>query len=382
MKVLHVIDKSYLGGGQAAVRNLLLGARGSEVETHLSCRDGGPLVADARALGTPVHPVAFDKRFRPGPARAVARIVRREAIDVVHAHGLVAATYCTLARSLFGLKRPLLYHQHGFHDHNYGRWTLGARRAAERAVCSRADRVIPVSSADAERLEREGYATESQIELVYYGIPEPIALAKEVEEARHASGWVEGEPVVGLVGRLHVQKGIDVFLRALARVAKAVPAARFVIVGTGELEAKMHALSSELGLGPRLRWVGGRSGLPFLPLFDVAVLSSRWEGLPFVLLEYMAAGRAIVTTDVPGCLDAVTGDEAAIVPRDDPRAMAEAIVLLLGDRPLAEARARAARAAFEGRFSLAVMTRKFIEVYEELLAAVPRNDHNDHGEAA
>ncbi len=365
MKVLHVIDKSYLGGGQAAVRNLLMGARGSEVETHLSCRDGGPLVAAARALGTPVHPVAFDKRFRPGPARAVARMVRREGIDVVHAHGLVAAAYCTLARSFFGLKAPLLYHQHGFHDHNYGRSTIGLRRLAERAVCRRADRVIPVSSADAERLRQGGYAAERQIELVYYGIPEPTASAEEVEAARHDSGWREGEPIVGLVGRLHVQKGIDVFLRALAQVAKEAPKARFVIVGTGELEAQMHALSSELGLGPRLRWVGGRSGLPFLPLFDVAVLSSRWEGLPFVLLEYMAAKRAIVTTDVPGCLDAVGGEEAQIVPRDDPQAMAEAILLLLGDRTLAQARARAARAAFERQFSLAVMTRRFIEVYGE-----------------
>ncbi len=371
MKVLHVIDKSYIGGGQAAVRNLLRGARGSEVETHLSCRDGGPLVADARALGTPVHPVPFDKRFRPGPSRAVSGIARREGIDVVHAHGLVAAAYCTLARSFFGLRVPLLYHQHGFHDHNYSRWTLAPRRAAERAVCRRADRVIPVSSADAKRLREENYAAEKQIELVYYGIPEPAATADEVEAARRDSGWSAGTPIVGLVGRLHVQKGVDIFLRAIARVATQAPKVRFVIVGTGELEARMHALSSELGLGPRLRWVGGRSAFPFLPLFDVAVLSSRWEGLPFVLLEYMAASRAIVTTDVPGCLDAVGEEEARIVPRDDPQAMAEAILDLVNDRTLAQASARAARVAFEGQFSLAVMTRRFAEVYGEVQGEVP-----------
>ncbi|MCP4656191.1 MAG: glycosyltransferase family 4 protein [bacterium] len=367
MKILHVIDKSFLGGGQAAVRNLLDGFRGSDVDTHLACRDGGPLIDAARALQTEVHPVAFDKRFRPGPARAVAAIAGRHAIDVVHAHGLVAAFYCTLARSFFALRAPLIYHQHGFHHHNYGGLTIGLRKAVERGVCRRADRVVPVSAADAARLEAGGYAPRERIELIHYGIPEPAASAEEIGEARRLAGFEAERPLVGLVGRLHPQKGVDVFLRAAARVAEEEPRTGFVVVGSGEIEAELHALARTLGLGDSLCWAGGRPSAAFLPLMDVAVLSSRWEGLPFVLLEYMAGGRAIVTTDVAGCLEAVGPDEAEIVPREDDAAMADAILRLLRAPTLAQERAQAAATRFAQQFTLAAMVRRWTALYEELV---------------
>jgi len=365
MKVLHVIDKSYLGGGQTSVLRLLQGSPAAGVETELSCRDGGPLVEAARKLGTTVHPVPFDKRFRPGPARAVAEIVSASSIDVIHSHGLVATFYCTLARKFFGVREPLIYHQHGFHHHNYDRATIGLRKTIERWVCRSADAVIPVSTDDAERLRSGEYANDETIRLIYYGIPVPEPTPEDVAAVRDEMQLNTDVPVVGIVGRLHPQKGIDVFLRAVAIVADKSPA-KFVIVGSGELEDSHKALASSLGLNGRLRWAGGRSGAPFLPLMDVAVLSSNWEGLPFVLLEYMATGRSIVTTDVPGCLDAVGPDEAEIVPRGDERAMADGILRLLADPDRASTQATAARRRFQAHFSLETMTAHFAELYEEL----------------
>lgn len=347
--------------------HLLTGFRGSEVESWLACRDGGPLIDVARELQVPVYRVGFDKRFRPGPARAVAALVAGSAIDLVHAHGLVATTYCTLARAFGSLRVPLLYHQHGFHDHNYGRLTHPLRTAAERAVCRRADRVIAVSSADAVRLAAEAYVNRDRIELIPYGLPAPAAAAEEVELARDGIGLPRGRPVVGLVGRLHPQKGIDVFLAAAARVAGQVPEALFVVVGTGAAEAPLRELAQALGLARSLRWAGGRPAAAFLPLLDIAVLASHWEGLPLVLLEYMASGRSIVTTDVPGCLDAVGPQEAEIVPRGDPAAMAEAILRLLRSPALAAAHGQAARRRFEQHFTLTAMVSRFAAVYRGLL---------------
>ncbi|HPA51854.1 MAG TPA: glycosyltransferase family 4 protein [Thermoanaerobaculia bacterium] len=367
MRVLQVIDKSFLGGGQTVVRHLLEGFRGTDVESLLACRDGGPLVEAARALGTRVHTIPFDKRFRPSAARRVADLVRSERVDVVHAHGLVAATTCWMARRLFGARVPLLYHQHGFHHHNYGPLTIGLRRAAEKAICRRVDRVIPVSSADLALLSSGGYAPRERLELVYYGIPEPRATAEEIEGARRAARLEPGRPVVGLVGRLHVQKGVDVFLAAAALVHEARPDAQIVVVGEGELETELHEQGRRLGLKDAVRWTGGRPSAPFMPLFSVAVLSSRWEGLPLVLLEYMARSLPIVTTDAEGCLDAVGETEARIVPRDDPRAMADAILGLLGDPVSAHRLGESARARFDGTFDIVTMTRRFESIYREVL---------------
>lgn len=366
MKALQVIDKSFLGGGQTVVRYLVEGFRGTDVEPLLSCRDGGPLVDAVRDLGAPVLPLPFDKRFRPGPARALARIAREQNVDVVHGHGLVATFYCVLARRLFGLRAPILYHQHGFHHHNYGTLSRSARVAAEKWVCRQVERVIACSTMDRDQLAREGYARPESVRLLYYGVPDPHPTDEQIRAAAAEAGLDPGHPVVGLVARLHPQKGVDIFLRAAARVRERRPDAKFVVVGGGELEDELHRLSKSLGLDGGLRWVGGRPSSPFLPLFTVNVLSSRWEGLPFTLLEAMASRKAIVTTDVPGCLDAVGPSEASIVPRDDPDALATATLDLLEHPERADAQAAAARRRYETAFTLSEMARRVEELYVEV----------------
>jgi glycosyltransferase involved in cell wall biosynthesis len=368
MRVLHVIDKSFVGGGQTNVRNLLEGLSGLGVELDLSCRAGGPLVERVRALGIPVHPVPFDKNFRPGPARAVARIAREKKSDLVHAHGLVATFYCVLARSFFRMRVPLLYHQHGFHHHNYGRTTVGLRIQAERWVCHRVDRVIASSREDRDEIVSGGYAPTERVPLLHNGIPEPVPTPEETARVRAALPFVGEKPIVGIMARLHIQKGVDTFLRATLRVREAAPEARFVVVGTGEIEAEMHALARELGLGDVLVFTGSLPSHAVHPFFDVAVMSSRWEGLPITLLEYMAMRRAIVITGVGGCLEAVGPDEAEIVPVDDPEALAAAILRLLQDRELARRRGAAARARFEASFQLPVIAAQYLNLYQEVLA--------------
>lgn len=367
MRVLHVIDKSFVGGGQAAVRDLLRGFLRSGVETHLACRGGGPLVDEARALGTPVHLVSFDKRFRLASTRALASIVARYSIDVLHGHGLVATSYCTLARLRCSVKAPLIYHQHGFHHHNYGWYAIGLRKAAERFVCRRADRVVAASRADADGLKSGMYAPAERVAWIPYGITEPSAAAAEIEAAQREADLSPDRPVVGLVGRLHAQKGIDVFLKAAAHVAGEAPGVQFVVIGSGELERPLRALGNALGLDGALHWAGTRRSATFLPLMDVAVLSSNWEGMPLTLLEYMAAGRPIVMTDVAGCLDAAGPNEAEVVPRGDPLAMADAILRFLRSSELARARGAAARKRFLAEFTLPLMTQRVATLYADLV---------------
>jgi glycosyltransferase involved in cell wall biosynthesis len=365
MRVLQVIDKSFLGGGQQAVRHLIDGMHRKGASVSLTCRDGGPLVEAIRALGVNVHPIPFDKRFRPGPARAVAALARRVHAEVVHAHGLVATSYCVAARTLFGMSAPLLYHQHGFHHHNYGRATIGLRKQIERGICRRVDRVIAVSRADFDALLAGDYAAPPRLQLIDYGIEARVAPADDVAAAREAAGLPQGVPVVGFIGRLHQQKGIDTFLRAAEVVRRERPDAAFVIVGGGDLEGSMRALAEKLAL--RVHWIGAAPGERYLPLFTVAVLASRWEGMPLVLLEYMAAGLPIVATDLPNCRHAIDADQAALVPPDQPNAMAAAIIELLRCPDRARALGLAARARYLERFTLERMVRRFMGMYEEVL---------------
>jgi glycosyltransferase involved in cell wall biosynthesis len=383
MRVLHVIDTSFVGGGQTALRHLLAGFKGSDVTTELACRAGGPLMEEAEALGARVHAVPFDKRYLPNKAQAVARIVRDSRIDLIHSHGLLATYYCTLARTMFGARVPLVYHQHGFHHHNHGRLTRSLRIRAEHWICKHADRVIAVSRSDQLQLLREQYASTDRVRLIHYGLPDRLAAAQAVNAAREAigadadadadAGAAAGRglsarrPVVGLVARLHPQKGVDTFLRAAAEVSKQEPSTLFTIVGVGELEGELRALATSLGFNGNLRWIDGRvPGIAAMPVFTVGVLSSRWEGLPLVLLEYMANSRPIVATQVEGCLDAVGPNEAELVPPDDVPAMSGAILRLMRDRELAARRAAAARARFDEAFTLQVMISRVRALYDEV----------------
>jgi len=369
MRVLHVIDTSFLGGGQTSVRHLLEGFRGTGVTTDLACRDGGPLMDAARATGSEVHAIPFDKRYLPGRARALARVVRERGIDLMHSHGLLATYYCAVARSAFGAKVPLVYHQHGFHHHNHGALTQRARIAAEKWLATRADRVLAVSRSDHDRLLRERYVDPSRLRLVHYGLPPATPDPSEVCAARKAMKLPPGSPVIGLVARLVPQKGVETFLKAAALARHQRPGLTFVIVGVGPLEGELRALASSISLNGDLRWItSGMRGVAAAPNFDVGVLSSRWEGLPLVLLEYMAAARAIVTTNVDGCLDAVGPAEAEIVEPDTPEAMAAAMVRLVSDAGLARQRAAAAQARFAKAFTLEVMVRNVRVIYEEICA--------------
>jgi glycosyltransferase involved in cell wall biosynthesis len=367
MRVLHAIDTSAVGGGQTAVRHLLDGFRRSDVETELVCREGGPLIDAAHELGVRTHSVDFDKRYLPDKAADVARIVRDSHIDLIHSHGLLATYYCQLARTMFKAKVPLVYHQHGFHHHNHGPLTRRSRIAAERWLAAAADRAIAVSKSDYHRLISDGYAPESRVRLVHYGLPDRSAAASAVAEARDAIA-AEGRPVIGIVGRLHPQKGVDTFLRAAALIREQCESAVFAVVGVGELEGELRAIGTSLGFNGNLRWLPPSvAGAAAMPNFDIAVLASRWEGLPLVLLEYMAAARPIVTTNVEGCLDAIGPAEAEIVPADHPRVMADAVLRLLQDPALAERRAAAARARFQQAFTVDVMVNAVRSVYDEVL---------------
>ncbi len=345
----------------------MAGLRAAGDDVHVACRTPGPLVDWIHALGAPVHSVPFAKRVSLGPARAVARLVREHGFDLLHAHGLVAAFHCTLARRWFGVRIPLLYQQHGFHHHNYGAATVGLRKLAERAVARRADRVIASTSSDVDLLLAGGYAARERIVLLRNGVPEPMPTEDEAAQVRAAIPFAGRAPLVGMVARIHPQKGIDTFLRAIASLRDLVPEARFALVGSGEIEVEMRRLSERLGLGDVLVWTGTLPARGCYPLFDVVLMTSRWEGLPGTLIESMAARRAIVLTAFPGVEELVTPDEAEIVPVDDHQAVAMAAARLLNDPALRERRAAAARRRYETSYTPEAITPLYRAVFREVV---------------
>jgi glycosyltransferase involved in cell wall biosynthesis len=177
------------------------------------------------------------------------------------------------------------------------------------------------------------------------------------------------EPVrVGAVANLRPVKGLDVLLEAAARLAAEHPRAVFTVAGEGEQREELERGISARGMAGRFVLQGGVGDVPgFLAGLHVAVLCSHAEGMSNALLEYMAAGRAVVATGVGAAPELIAdGVHGLLVPPGDAAALAGAIGRLLREPALAEKVAQAARARARQRFGRAAMVRRFEAFYEGL----------------
>lgn len=147
------------------------------------------------------------------------------------------------------------------------------------------------------------------------------------------------EPLVLSVGRLSREKGFDVLLRAFAEARKSYPDWQLAIVGDGPLRDVLRSLAEDLGLGSAVQWVGLTGEVEkWYARASVAAQASRFEGFPNVILEAMATGLAVVSTDCrSGPRELIShGENGLLVPVDDAPALAQALRTLLADAPLRE----------------------------------------------
>ena len=181
----------------------------------------------------------------------------------------------------------------------------------------------------------------------------------------------ESGPLVVAAGRLCHQKGFDLLLGAFGRIACEFPAARLIILGKGEERDALRALADSLGISARVDFPGWfPNPHSVISRASVFVLSSRYEGFPNALLEAMACGTPVVSTDCPSGPREILEDEAGLlVPAEDPVAMAEALRTLLSDPLLRERVGRRGKARVEERYSLGTMVSAYERLFEEVVSA-------------
>lgn len=258
----------------------------------------------------------------------LSRFFSTEGIDVVQTHFRDASIAGTLAArwaqvgAVVGTRR------------NQGYWMKGADFLIQ-MLLNRWVSIIVVNSESTKRwvMETEGLPYD-KIEVIYNGIDlEPFRAERETSRAavRRELGIPENAPLIGVVANLRPVKGLDVFLRAAARVKGDLPEARFVIVGEGEERPKLADLVRELALEESVTFTGRSTNIPrLMRAFDVGVLSSYSESFSSSVIEYRAASLPVVCTDVGGAREAIEdGITGYIVAPGDYKGMASRIVRVL-----------------------------------------------------
>jgi glycosyltransferase involved in cell wall biosynthesis len=238
------------------------------------------------------------------------------------------------------------------------------------------DKVLAVSDAVRSYCVNHDHLRPERVETLWNGIDlgefEVSNLASS--DARKHIGLSSGAPVVSTVANIRYVKGIDVLLRAAARVCREFPEAIFLVVGgvsEPEIYAELRKMVELLQLGDNVRFLGGLSNsYQVLRASDVFCLPSRSEGFSNALVEAMACELPCVATRVGGNGEALTDSVSGfLIPSEDDETMANRILCLLRDPKTARTMGKSARETVEQRFSMTTMMSRLVNVYEAQLTS-------------
>lgn len=305
---------------------------------------------------TLLHPSTF------GHALRLARFLRRERIDILQPYFPDSTYFGVLVGRLAGVPSIIRTRNNANH------WMTPMHRILGRILNPLVTTTLCNSEAGRQAILADERPDPASIVVIENGVDlDRFAGVPPVEPARA----LDRPRRVGLVAGLRPVKGIDVFVRAAAHIIATHPDVTFHVAGEGPHRAELEHLIAEFELAGKVVLQGQTTDIPgFLGAIDVAVLSSRSEGTPNAVLEFMAAGRPIAATAVGGIPDLmVDGIHGLLVPPGDPAPLAEAISRLLDDRALAAMLGAAARQRAQQRFGRATMVRRVEDFYHNLVEA-------------
>ncbi len=320
---------------------------------------GGVMVKDLTAAGVthyrlPVHRKSPLSVFRS--VKTLTKIVRLEQIDVIHARSRVPALIAFLVSRRTQV--PFITTCHGF----YSRHALSRMMGWGKLV-------IVASHIIGRRMRDDFGVSHQKIRFIARGV--------DLNEFKPKAPSADApkDIVVGIVGRLTPIKGHSLFLKAMARVTRVFPELKVQIIGDSpkpQYKEELLALTRHLGLADSVQFLGTRYDIPeLLSKMSVLVVPSVGEeAFGRVAIEAGACGVPVVATRMGGLVDIIDdGKDGLLVPSDDPRLLADAVLRLLKEPVFARALSASLRRKVEKEFSLEQMFEKTLAVYKEAVSA-------------
>lgn len=371
--ILHVVDSLERGGLERLVHDLAVAQqrRGHRVAVFSINQTGG-FITELQAAGVPV--IVGDKQgtLDLQVLQKLRQAVQEHRIDTVHAHNFVPSYYA--AAALLGMRhRPsqvVTCHDMGTRLSNRRlRWLF-------KWSIRRSQGVAMVGKQVHDRFIRDGYVPAHKAMTLLNAVPvEDFGITAERRAtARQALGLSADEVVVGCVGRLVELKNHLGLIRQWPDVLTRHPRARLVLIGEGPLRAQIEQLIADLGLGDRVMLAGIRSDVSqLLPGLDVFALPSFTEGVSIALLEACATGLPALASRVGGNVEVIQdGVTGRLFDVDDPSALRDALLQLVGDASLRESLGQRARQWVREHASMAALCTRYDRLYQDAQDAAQR----------
>ncbi|PYV42819.1 MAG: hypothetical protein DMG06_12800 [Acidobacteria bacterium] len=381
MKVLQLLCGTAWDGGSVAglaITRAMI-TRGDQVwvvnfetKNDQKIREAGATLVRIPSWTRAIRPLDFWVLF------SLWRLCRREKFDLVATRTAKGGFLGRLAARLAGIPH-VVHHAYGFSFNRELRPLTRRSYILLEWLAARAGHfIISVNEEQRQRAIRLGVESPDRICTVPDGVDLGGYANQDRRTARAELGFDDSVLLIGAIGRLVPQKGLDCLIRALPVVLRAVPAAYLVIVGEGPLKSELETEALRYGVAERVRLVGIRRDIPqVLASFDVYVQPALWESHSVSLIGALAAGKPIVATDIEDNRDVIEhGKTGLLVPAGDWAALASALRATLLDPNLALILGEAAQRAAADRFCQQRMIEQTLTAYDRVVT--PRDWRTSH----
>lgn len=365
VRVLHVINGEHYSGAERVQDLLALSLPEFGYSVGFASLKPGKFTDHRRSVDSALHEVPMRSRWRLGVARRLAKLIRREDYQLVHAHTPRSLLVSYLASRLAGV--PLVYHVHSPASRDSTRrFANWANHLVERGCANRADRLITVSHSLTDHMRRMGISPD-KLHCVLNGVPR---LAEDVARRRR-------QPIapfnVAMIALFRPRKGAEVLLDAIATLRSREIDIRLEAVGpfeNAEYEQQLRKRVKKLGIEEQVHWSGFTDDVnSALARVDALALPSLFgEGLPMVVLEAMAAGMPVVASRCEGTSEAIVHRQTGfLVEPGSVNQLADALEELFNGETDYPRMSLAARDRHADQFSDEAMARSVAGVYDGLL---------------
>lgn len=362
MKILHLNTEQTWRGGEQQTLYLMQGLRDANIISHLVCQPGSPMAQQAKNAGLKVFCFTMRGEADMIAAYHIRSLFRRFNYDIVHSHTSHAhtlaffASFGTHAQRLVTRRVDFSIFRHSFLHLNDIKYRYLANY------------YIAISHEIRNVLVKDGIAAE-RIFVVHSGIDPHRFEASSKAHLIHEFDIQPDEKIVVNVAHLAGHKGQKYLVKAIPMVLEKLPAARFFIVGEGELMDELQSLAASLGLDRKLIFTGFRSDVgAFYQVADLFVMSSVQEGLGTAVLDALAMGKPVVAANSGGIPEIVTdGLTGRLVSAADPTALARGIIEMLTSEDSAKDMAVRGQKMVRQKFSVKAMVAGNIAVYQKIL---------------
>lgn len=373
IKVLH-ITQATIGGTLEYLKLFFTHINKDEYEVYLACPSYGPMKKEIEDIGVKVYPLEMTREISLkddlNSFMDMKKLIKKVNPDIVHLHSSKAGVLGKIASYLNNI--PCIYNAHGWSfSMNVSYKKKKVYSLIEKYTSLFCDKIVNISDYEHNLAKQYNIASDKKMITIHNGID--IEKYDKSNYSRKDTLEELGIPqecfIVGMVARISEQKDPIKFIEIAKIVCSEIEDAYFVLVGDGELRNQVNKLIMKYDLNDRVKITGWVNDVnKYISVFDIGILTSRWEGFGLVLTEYMAAKKPIIASNVGGIPELIEDDyNGILVDINDTSKFVKSIIALKDNDTLKNKYVDNSSCILDDKFNIKNVVEKHNKLYRELL---------------